>query len=274
MESLEGSIALITGSAQGLGLAIAKQLSHDGADVILADLQIQKAEQVAEELSSINGKQVKAYPIDIADSHSVDECFSIVESEFGRLDIVVNNAAIGQTITPLIELSDADWHHVLQVSLTGTFYCCRAAGLIMKRQTSGCIVNLSSINGLNPPALVGAYNVAKAGVINLTQTLAAELGIYSVRVNAVCPGPVYTDFNKRVMKERGKSLGVPETEVIEKIRQSIPLGRWGKPKDIAQAVSFLCSSRASWVTGEVWRVSGGLSGVSATPTSLDPETTP
>ena len=273
METLEGSVALITGSAQGLGLAIAKQLSNDGADVILADLQAQKAEQIARELS-VNGKQVRAYPIDIADSRSVDECFSIVQSEFGRLDIVVNNAAVGQTITPLIELSDADWHHVLQVSLTGTFYCCRAAGLIMKRQTAGCIVNLSSINGLNPPALVGAYNVAKAGVINLTQTLAAELGIYGVRVNAVCPGPVYTDFNKRVMKERGKSLGVPDTEVIETIRQSIPLGRWGKPKDIAQAVSFLCSSRASWVTGEVWRVSGGLSGVSATPTPLDPETTP
>ena len=268
METLEGSVALVTGSAQGIGLAIAQQLSDDGADVILADLQLQKIKRVAEEFCQ-KGRRAKAYPINIADSRSVDECFSIIEHEFGKLDIVVNNAAIGQTITPIIHLSDADWEHVLQVSLTGTFYSCRAAGLIMKRQAAGCIINLSSINGLNPPALVAAYNVAKAGVINLTQTLAVELGAYGVRVNAVCPGPIYTDFNRRVMKERGQSLGVPDTEVIEKIRQCIPLGRWGDPTDIAHTVSFLCSSRASWVTGEVWRVSGGLNGVSATPDPLE-----
>ena len=134
----------------------------------------------------------------------------------------------------------------------------------MEDQESGCIVNISSINGQNPAALVGAYNVAKAGIISLTQTLAIELAAYSVRVNAICPGPVYTDFHKLNMAQRCQTLNITEEEVIERIRSAIPLGRWGNPIDIAQAVAFLCSAAASWITGEVLRVSGGLAGFPAT----------
>jgi NAD(P)-dependent dehydrogenase (short-subunit alcohol dehydrogenase family) len=153
----------------------------------------------------------------------------------------------------------------IRVTLTGTFYCCRTAGGIMERQESGSIVNISSINGQNPAALVAAYNVAKAGVISLTKTLALELAAYGVRVNAVCPGPVYTDFNKTVMAQRCESLDISEEQMIERVRQAIPRGRWGKPEDIAHQVAFLCSPAADWVTGEVLRVSGGLEGVSAAP---------
>jgi NAD(P)-dependent dehydrogenase (short-subunit alcohol dehydrogenase family) len=110
---------------------------------------------------------------------------------------------------------------------------------------------------------VAAYNAAKAGVISLTRTLALELAAYGVRVNAVSPGPVYTDFNRTVMAQRCQRLGITEQELIERVRNSIPLGRWGEPADVAHAVAFLCSPQAAWMTGEVLRVSGGLEGVSA-----------
>jgi len=203
--------------------------------------------------------------LDVTDSKGVKAFFNRVFDNYKRLDILVNNAGIGQNVNPIVELEDSEWARVLDVTLTGTFYCCRAAGRIMEHQESGSIVNIASINGQSPAALVAAYNVAKAGVISLTKTLALELASYSVRVNAVSPGPVYTEFNRTVMSQRCESLDISEDQMIERIRNTIPLGRWGEPTDIAQGVSFLCSPQASWITGEVLRVSGGLEGVSATP---------
>src|SRR6185436_14245613 len=116
-----------------------------------------------------------------------------------------------------------------------------------------------------PAALVASYNAAKAAVISLTRTLALELAAYGVRVNAVCPGPVYTEFNKTVMAERCESLGLSQSQMIERVRGAIPLGRWGQAQDIAGVVAFLCGPAAAWMTGEVLRVSGGLEGVSAAP---------
>ena len=139
----------------------------------------------------------------------------------------------------------------------------------MERQEAGAIVNISSINGQIPAGvgqtLAAAYNVAKAGVISLTRTLALELAAYGVRVNAVCPGPVYTEVSKWTMAQRCHSLGIGEDEMIERVRTAIPLGRWGEPEDIARGVAFLCSPQAGWITGEVLRVSGGLEGVPAAP---------
>ncbi len=262
--SLDGLLAVVTGAAQGLGLGMAKQLAHDGATVIIADLQREKAQTVAEQLRS-EGLNIQASYLDISDSAGVNRFFDDVVKEHGRLNILVNNAGVGQTVTATIELSDEEWDRVLKATLTGTFYCCRAGGAIMERQESGCIVNVSSINGQNPAALVAAYNVAKAGVIMLTRTLALELAAYGVRVNAICPGPVYTDFNRTVMDQRRRSLNITEEEMIERIRKAIPLGRWGEPEDIAHAVAALCRPESCWITGEVLRVSGGMEGVSAAP---------
>lgn len=263
-KSLPGHIALVTGAAQGLGLGIAETLARRGATVLIADLQRGKAEDAAATLSK-QGLAVHAVEVNIADSGSVTRCFEQVAGAHGRLDILVNNAGVGQTVAPVVELSDTEWQRVLGITLTGTFYCCRAAGRIMEKQGSGCIVNIASINGQNPAALVAAYNVAKAGVISLTKTLALELAAYGVRVNAVSPGPVYTDFNRSVMAQRCRTLNLTEEQMIERIRGSIPLGRWGEARNIADAVAFLCSPEASWITGEVLRVSGGLEGVSAAP---------
>ncbi len=188
---------------------------------------------------------MEALALNIADSASVDRCFEQIVAAHGRLDILVNNAGVGQNVAAVSALSDQEWQRVINVTLTGTFYCCRAAARIMERQESGTIVNIASINGQNPAALVAAYNVAKAGVISLTRSLALELAAYSVRVNAVSPGPVYTEFNKTVMSQRCRSLDLPEEQMIERVRSSIPLGRWGQAEDIASAVAFLCSPEAS-----------------------------
>jgi 3-oxoacyl-[acyl-carrier protein] reductase len=261
---LSGQVAVVTGAAQGLGRAMAEVLAKRVASVIIADRQLEKAVDAAETFRQ-QGNDVSAELLDVAASADVDRFFDHVWATHGRLDILVNNAGVGQQVRPTVELSDGEWQRVLGVTLTGTFYCCRAACRLMEMQESGCIVNISSINGLNPAALVAAYNVAKAGVISLTRSLALEMAAYGVRVNAVCPGPVYTDFNRTVMAQRCESLNIFEAEMVERIREAIPLGRWGDPSDIAGAVAFLCSADASWMTGEVVRVSGGLEGVSTAP---------
>ncbi len=263
-QNLDSQVVIVTGAAQGLGLEIAQTLARRGATVVLADVQLAKATEAAKAIAA-QGLNGEAAELDIASSGSVSQCFQQVAQARGRIDILVNNAGVGQTVCPVAELGDAEWQRVIGVTLTGTFFCCRAAARIMEQQGSGTIVNISSINGLNPAALVAAYNVAKAGVISLTRTLALELAAYGVRVNAVCPGPVYTEFNKTVMAQRCRTLNLTEEQMIERIRASIPLGRWGEASDIANVVAFLCGPDAAWMTGEVLRVSGGLEGVSAAP---------
>lgn len=261
---LAGKTAVVTGGAQGLGLAIAGELASRGAIVTIADRQSQKADDAATAYVKA-GLSVDAAALDITDSAAVAGLFDDVMARHGRFDILVNNAGTGQKVAPVVDLSDAEWQRVIATTLTGTFYCCRAAGRLMEQAGAGCIVNVASINGQNPAPLVAAYNVAKAGVISLTRTLALELAAYGIRVNAVAPGPVYTDFNRAVMAQRCETLGISEEEMIERVRQAIPLGRWGEPLDIARVVAFLCGPGAAWLTGEVIRASGGLEGVSAAP---------
>lgn len=263
-KSLDGQIAVVTGAAQGLGLATSERLASDGAHVLLADVQLEKVEVESNRLCN-SGLTTSAHQLNVTESKAVNDFFAQARAKHGRIDILANSAGVGQDVCPIVELSDEEWDRVLAVTLTGTFYCCRAVGRIMEEQESGSIVNFASINGQNPAALVSSYNVAKAGIISLTKTMAIELAAYGVRVNAVAPGPVYTAFNQRNMAMRSSSLEISEEEMIERVRKAIPLGRWGKPEDIAQAVAYLCSPDTSWVTGEILRISGGLEGVSAAP---------
>lgn len=260
----DGLVAVVTGAAQGLGLAAAEKLANEGAIVVMADVQRAKGQSEAERLSA-KGLQVQPAFLDVSNSREVTAFFQVIARQYGHIDILVNNAGVGQTVTPTVELSDEEWQRVLDVTLNGTFFCCRSAGIFMEQQEFGSIVNISSINGQNPAPLVASYNVAKAGVIMLTRTLALELAAYGVRVNAVCPGPVYTDFNKSVMDQRRQSLKIPLDEMVERIRNAVPLGRWGEPEDIANGIAFLCDPASAWITGEVLRISGGLEGVGSAP---------
>jgi 3-oxoacyl-[acyl-carrier protein] reductase len=168
------------------------------------------------------GLCAEAMLLDISDSSSVQSFFSRLDS----LDILVNNAGVQQRVCAIADLEDEEWHRVMRVNLSGVFYCSRAAARLMQPQESRVIINLSSVNGLSPAALVGAYNASKAGVISFTKTLAVELAPYWIRVNAVCPGPVLTAMNEGVMTDRARTLQLSREDMIERVRKSIPLGRW------------------------------------------------
>ncbi len=257
-------VAVVTGAGKGLGREIAAELARRGARVVIGEISALTGKNAEAEIRAAGG-QALAVVTDVTEEASVRDLVHRVEREWGPIDFLVNNAGLGQNVGETTRLALEEWRKVLDVNLTGCFLCCREVGSRMRERESGAIVNISSLNGENPAALVAAYNVAKAGVTSLTRTLALELAPYSVRVNAVSPGPVYTDFNRKVMAQRSQSLGISEDQMIEKIRQSIPLGRWGEALDIAQGVCFLLSEKAAWITGEVLRVQGGLSGVSAAP---------
>ena len=262
--SLTGKVAIVTGAGQGLGRAIALELAGLGAHVVAAELNPQTGDETARLLRQ-SGGSAEHKVTDVTNEDSVRSTIDAILARHHRIDILVNNAGLGQTIQPLIELSREEFDRVLAVNLTGTFLCSKWVCRSMVRLESGAVVNISSLNGLAAAPLVASYNAAKAGVISLTQTLAVELAPYGIRVNAVAPGPVYTEFNRKVMRERAAFLGVTEEQMVERVRASVPLGRWGEPEDIAHAVVWLCSDQAAWITGQVFPVTGGLSGVAAAP---------
>lgn len=264
-QRLRGRAAIVTGAGQGLGRAMAQRLAGEGATVVVADLREDTAEQTAAQIEAQGGRALTVRT-DISRASDVVDLIQRALSELGRLDILVNNAGIGPYVAPIVELPEEEWTKILAVNLTGTFLCCREAARRFMAQESGTIINISSINGFSPSVFVAAYNVAKAGIISLTKTLALELAPYGVRVNAVCPGPVYTDLNHKLMRQRADALGITVEEMVERVRSAVPLGRWGEPEDMAAAVAFLASDDAAYITGEVLTVAGGMAGaVTAAP---------
>jgi 3-oxoacyl-[acyl-carrier protein] reductase len=235
--SLEGRRALVTGGSRGIGRAIAAELARAGAEVVVGYRS--GAEEAAEVAAEIGGRAVQA------DVSSPEDAARLVE-EAGELDILVNNAGLTRDGL-LARMGDEDWREVIETNLSSVFYTCRAVTRPMMKRRSGAIVNISSVVGLHGNLGQTNYGAAKAGIIGFTKSLARELGSRGVRVNVVAPGYVKTRLTDVIPEElQGVMLA------------NTPLGRLGDPEDVAGAVRFLCSDEASFITGEVLLVDGGL----------------
>ena len=238
-------VALVTGAARGIGLAVAKRFLAEGWGVALLDIEGQLL------LGAVAGladpEATMALTCDVSDAAAVTAALAEIERRFGRLDALVNNAGIA-VFAPLLETSDADWTRVLEVNLTRPFLCAKAAVPLMREHGGGAIVNITSISAVRASTLRSAYGTSKAGLAHLTKQLAVELASLGIRVNGVAPGPVETAMAK----------AVHTPEIRADYHDTIPLNRYGLEEELAEAVFFLCSDRASYITGQILAVDGGF----------------
>jgi 3-oxoacyl-[acyl-carrier protein] reductase len=242
----ENKVALVTGSARGIGRAIAETLAARGASLVIADLRAEMAAATAQEISASTGQRTLAVAVDVVDSNSVKAMVDRVLLDFGHLDILVNNAGITRD-NLIMRMEEADWDLVLNINLKGAFNCSKAVVRTMMKQRYGRIVNIASVSGLAGQAGQANYSASKAGLIGMTKALARELGSRQITVNAVAPGFIPTDLTKDL-----------PTELKDASLKMIPLGRWGAPQEIAAAVAFLASDEAAYITGHVLSVDGGM----------------
>ncbi|MGD1073330.1 MAG: 3-oxoacyl-[acyl-carrier-protein] reductase [Bryobacteraceae bacterium] len=242
---MNNRIALVTGASRGIGRACALELARAGAKVALAARQTDKLEEVAAEIR-VGGGEAFVVPIDLSVQDSIKEGIARVAKEFGRIDMLVNNAGVTKDGLALRMKAD-DWNFVLQTNLTGAFFCIQQVISPMMRERWGRIVNISSVVGEAGNAGQANYVASKAGLIGLTKSLAQELGSRNITVNAVAPGFIETDM----------TAGLKE-ELKAKITAGIPLGRIGRAEEVAGAVRFLCSDEAGYITGNVIDVNGGM----------------
>ena len=243
---LDGKTALVTGASRGIGRAIALCLAAEGARVAINYAgNVKAAEEVKASVEAAGGTAILCQA-DIADSAAVGAMIADVVKEFGAIDILVNNAGITRD-TLLMRMKDEDFAKVLDTNLKGVFYCTKAVSKLMMKKRSGRIINMASVVGLVGNAGQTNYAAAKAGVIGFSKSAAKELASRGITVNVVAPGFIGTDM----------TAGLPES-VKEKMLTDIPLGRMGEPEDVANAVLFLASDQASYITGQVVNVDGGM----------------
>ncbi|MGH0608210.1 3-oxoacyl-ACP reductase FabG [Bacillus cereus] len=244
MEFLNGKTAVVTGAAQGIGKEIARVYAKLGAKVLISDVNEENLQKTTRELSD-EGYEVCSYRCDVSNQNEAKSLIEYAVQKFGTLHILVNNAGITRDAM-LHKMEKSAWEQVLQVNLTGVFYCMQPALLYMRQQGYGRIINISSISREGNIGQAN-YTATKAGVVGLTKTAAKEVGSFGITCNAICPGFMDTDMTKTI----------PD-KVKEKMVGAIPVGRIGTPEDIANAAAFLASEYASYITGEVLNVSGGL----------------
>jgi 3-oxoacyl-[acyl-carrier protein] reductase len=243
--SLTGKIAVVTGAAQGIGQAIATTLAQEGADVVVADLHANRCQETVERVKQL-GRRAIAVSVNVGDWDQVKGMVDRILKEWERIDILVNNAGITRDGL-LMRMKEEDWQAVLQVNVTGTFFCAKAVLPTMSRQRSGRIVNIASIVGAIGNAGQANYAASKAAVIGLTKTVAREYASRNITVNAVAPGFIDTAMTQEL-----------SADTKEALLNQIPLKRLGQPSDVADAVSFLCTEKAGYITGHVLHVNGGM----------------
>ena len=239
-QPLEGRTAIVTGSAQGIGKAIVKRFVDEGARVAIVDVDMDQAQKAAEEIGAV------AFCSDVTDGEAVNRTFAEIVESFGHLDILVNNAGIVGTDTPVKDLEQRDWDRVMDVNLTGTFLCSRAAVRNMLPRSSGVIVSMASISGKEGNANMAPYSVSKAGVICFTKSLAKEVLGDGIRVNCVAPALIDTPVLQGMDQER-----------VDYLTSKIPLGRLGRAEEVAATIMFLVSDESTFTTGQCFDVSGG-----------------
>jgi len=245
MFELNSKCVVVTGAARGLGQAIAIKFAQAGANIALCDLQEDWLSETLEKVKSL-GSRAETYGINVADVENVTEGIKAIESDFGQVDVLVNNAGITKDGL-LMRMSEEDWDAVLDVNLKGVFLCTKAVMRGMMKQRSGTIVNIASVIGLMGNAGQANYAASKGGVISFTKTVAKELASRNVRCNAVAPGFIRTAMTDLL-----------EEDVQIKMKELIPLSRFGEPDDVANVVLFLASDASSYVTGQVLSTCGGM----------------
>ncbi len=246
--NFDGKVALVTGAAAGMGLATARAFAEAGAAVVLADVKEAAVQTAAEELVAAGHRAIGVY-CDVSDDAQVAAMVEQTVAAFGRLDAAFNNAGVMAAIAPTADSTREEWERVIGINLRGVWSCMKHELLQMLRQGSGAIVNCSSVGGFTGNPGIGAYIAFKHGVIGLTRTAALEYAARGIRVNAVCPGLIDTQIARDV-------VGGNE-DAYEEMAKQVPLGRVGRPEEIAAAVLWLCSPAASFVVGHALVVDGG-----------------
>lgn len=242
---LEGKVALVTGAAQGIGKAVALLLARNGADIVVSDINLEKAGETAREIEA-TGRRAMPIKVDVANSGDVERMVQTILEQFGQIDILINNAGIARDKL-ILRMTEEDWDAVLDINLKGTFNCTKAVVKHMSKQRSGKIVNIASVVGEMGNAGQANYSASKAGVIGFTKTIAREFAQRGINVNAIAPGYIQTPMTE-ALPEKAK----------DELKRMIPMERLGQPEDVAGAVLFLVSEAASYITGHVLNVNGGI----------------